>query len=133
MLLARNAGVVKVGNRTECALLQLCNGLGGSYARLRSSHELVRRYPFSSDRKRMSSLTYNPGERCGLQTPSVPCHEICVGSADLVAVTVGLAFPAQNADMCCLVVLCSLDGLMCARLFVKGAAEMVLDLCTQQV
>ena len=28
---------------------------------------------------------------------------------------------------------CSLDGLMCARLFVKGAAEMVLDLCTQQV
>ena len=29
--------------------------------------------------------------------------------------------------------MCSLDGLMCARLFVKGAAEMVLDLCTQQV
>lgn len=86
---AGKSDVVKVGNRTECALLQLCNGLGGSYARLRSAHELVRRYPFSSDRKRMSSLTYNPGE--------------------------------------------SLDGLMCARLFVKGAAEMVLDLCTQQV
>lgn len=27
----------------------------------------------------------------------------------------------------------SLDGLMCARLFTKGAAEIVLELCTQQV
>ena len=62
-LLSIHADVVKVGNRTECALLELCSGLGGSYSRLRSSHELVRRYPFSSDRKRMSSLTYNPGER----------------------------------------------------------------------
>lgn len=62
-LLFVHADVVKVGNRTECALLELCSGLGGSYSRLRSSHELVRRYPFSSDRKRMSSLTYNPGER----------------------------------------------------------------------
>ena len=56
-------GVVKVGNRTECALLELCSGLGGSWTRIRAGHELVRRYPFSSDRKRMSSLTFNPGER----------------------------------------------------------------------
>ncbi len=27
----------------------------------------------------------------------------------------------------------SLDGLMCTRLHVKGAAEIILDLCTQQV
>ncbi len=53
-----------MGNRTECALLELCTGLGGSYARIRSGHELVRRFPFSSDRKRMSSLCFNPGERC---------------------------------------------------------------------
>lgn len=28
---------------------------------------------------------------------------------------------------------CSLDGMMCTRLHVKGAAEIILDLCTQQV
>ncbi len=59
-------GLVKVGNRTECALLELCTALGGSYTRIRASQELVRRYPFSSDRKRMSSLTFNPGERHAL-------------------------------------------------------------------
>jgi len=85
-----NAGkLVKVGNRTECALLELCVALGGSYTRIRAGHDLVRRFPFSSDRKRMSSLTFSPGG--------------------------------------------SLDGMMCTRLHVKGAAEIILDLCTQQV
>ena len=54
---------MKVGNRTECALLELCGALGGSYVRMRAGHDLVRRFPFSSDRKRMSSLTFNQGER----------------------------------------------------------------------
>ena len=59
-----DGALVKVGNRTECALLELCGGLGGSYTRIRSRHNLVRRFPFSSDRKRMASLTFCPGERC---------------------------------------------------------------------
>jgi len=63
--------LVKVGNRTECALLELCGALGGDYTRVRSGHELIRRFPFSSDRKRMSSLTFNPGERCQAP-PTVP-------------------------------------------------------------
>ena len=31
----------------------------------------------------------------------------------------------------CLV--CSIDGMMCARLFTKGAAEIILELCTLRV
>lgn len=81
--------LVKVGNRTECALLELCSHLGANYNRIRSEQKVVRRFPFSSDRKRMSTLVFNPGD--------------------------------------------SLDGVMCTRLFVKGAAEIILDLCTFQV
>lgn len=63
--------LVKVGNRTECALLELCVALGGSYTRIRAGHDLVRRFPFSSDRKRMSSLTFSPGGRWVPVTNSV--------------------------------------------------------------
>lgn len=62
-MMCRAGKLVKVGNRTECALLELCAALGGSYTRIRAGHDLVRRFPFSSDRKRMSSLTFSPGER----------------------------------------------------------------------
>lgn len=61
--------LVKIGNRTECALLELCSHLGANYSRIRSEQQVVRRFPFSSDRKRMSTLAFNPGDRCGM--PSV--------------------------------------------------------------
>lgn len=55
-------GMLKVGNRTECALLALSEGLGVPYARLRSQNKphVLRVFPFSSERKRMSTLITLP-------------------------------------------------------------------------
>ena len=52
-----------VGNRTECGLLQLVSGLGADYAAARQQADLLRVLPFSSERKRMSTLTRQPGNR----------------------------------------------------------------------
>ena len=58
---------IRVGNRTECALLQLVMDLGGSIEALRESQFTLRTHPFSSERKRMSTLVspappgYAPG------------------------------------------------------------------------
>ena len=86
-------GILKVGNRTECALLQLVESLGVSYAEVREAcaPRVVRQFPFSSDRKRMSTLVESQGG----------------GDSDE-------ASPA-------------------ARLHLKGAAELVLDLCVTRV
>ena len=85
---ARAGGILKVGNRTECALLQLVESLGVSYAQVREAcaPRVTSQVPFSSDRKRMSTLVESRGggER----------------------------------------------GEATARLHLKGAAELVLDLCT---
>ncbi|KAL3161892.1 hypothetical protein ABBQ38_008979 [Trebouxia sp. C0009 RCD-2024] len=80
---------VRVGNRTECALLELCSKLGVEVGPLQQSHQIVQVYPFSSDRKRMTSITFQTGA--------------------------------------------SIEGMMCARLFTKGAAEQILELCTRRV
>ncbi|KAL0021452.1 hypothetical protein WJX79_002597 [Trebouxia sp. C0005] len=80
---------VRVGNRTECALLELCAKLGVEVGPLQQAHQIVQVYPFSSDRKRMTSITFQTGA--------------------------------------------SIEGMMCARLFTKGAAEIILDLCTTRI
>lgn len=80
---------VRVGNRTECALLELCSKLGVEVGSLQQAHQILQVIPFSSDRKRMTSVT--------LQSHA------------------------------------SIEGMMCARLFTKGAAEIILDLCTKRV
>ena len=84
----RAGGVLKVGNRTECALLQLTESLGVSYAEVReaAAPRVLRQFPFSSDRKRMSTLLEGRSNGEGEAPP--------------------------------------------ARLHLKGAAELVLDLCT---
>ena len=83
----RAGGILKVGNRTECALLQLVESLGVSYAQVREAcaPRVTSQVPFSSDRKRMSTLVESRGGDGGAAT---------------------------------------------ARLHLKGAAELVLDLCT---
>ena len=53
--------LVKVGNRTECALLQLALGLGANYEDIREQADQLRVLPFSSDRKRMSVIVAEPG------------------------------------------------------------------------
>lgn len=52
---------MKVGNRTECALLQLALGLGANYEDIRERADQLRVLPFSSDRKRMSVIVAEPG------------------------------------------------------------------------
>ncbi len=32
-----------------------------------------------------------------------------------------------------LCIACRIEGMMCARLFTKGAAEIILDLCTKRI
>ncbi len=54
-------GFVRVGNRTECALLELCSKLGVELGPLQQAHQIVQVYPFSSDRKRMTSITFQTG------------------------------------------------------------------------
>lgn len=51
----------KIGNRTECALLQLCLDMGCDWQHERQSTRMLRVFPFSSDRKRMSVLTLPEG------------------------------------------------------------------------
>lgn len=54
-------GYSQIGNKTECALLQLGLDLGYCYERTRSTMEKTHVYTFSSDRKRMSTLVPLPG------------------------------------------------------------------------
>ena len=62
--LARADGGMKlVGSRTECALLQLAGRLGADYQAAREATATLRAFPFSSERKRMSTLTRRPGAR----------------------------------------------------------------------
>ncbi|EIE20267.1 calcium-translocating P-type ATPase [Coccomyxa subellipsoidea C-169] len=78
-----------VGDRTECGLLQLASSLGADYHLAREEGQVLRAFPFSSERKRMSTLTTQPGA--------------------------------------------STSGALCARLFTKGAAEILLDHCSTRV
>ncbi len=52
-----------VGDRTECGLLQLASSLGADYHLAREEGQVLRAFPFSSERKRMSTLTTQPGAR----------------------------------------------------------------------
>lgn len=46
----------QVGNKTECALLELIYSLGSDFRELRKSEEIINTVPFSSERKRMSTV-----------------------------------------------------------------------------
>lgn len=52
-----------LGNKTECALLELCLKMGVDYKKFRPSPKLVRIIPFSSKSKRMTTVyEYVPGK-----------------------------------------------------------------------
>ena len=53
-------GAVAVGSKTECALLVLAEKLGADYAALRHAHVALHLVPFSSARKRMSTVVAAP-------------------------------------------------------------------------
>lgn len=50
-----------IGNRTECGLLQLASALGADYAAVRQEQQTLKVFPFTSERKRMSTITCQPG------------------------------------------------------------------------
>ena len=55
-----------VGNRTECGLLQMAAALGADYEAIRRKGSVLRMFPFSSERKRMTSVVAQPGSRSAL-------------------------------------------------------------------
>lgn len=48
------------GNKTECAMLQLCRDFGVDYSLVRAQADVTRMITFSSTKKRMSVVTRNP-------------------------------------------------------------------------
>ncbi len=65
LILNADGAVELVGNRTECGLLQMAVALGADYQALRKEGQVLRTFPFSSERKRMTSIVSEPGSRCG--------------------------------------------------------------------
>ena len=61
---------LQVGSRTECALLALAAGLGEDYAAARERHRQAAVAPFSSERKRMSTLAAPADPRWVVTRPS---------------------------------------------------------------
>ena len=59
-----DGAVELVGNRTECGLLQMAVALGADYKAMRKEGQILRTFPFSSERKRMTSIVSEPGSRC---------------------------------------------------------------------
>src|SRR5687767_12944807 len=89
-----NGNLNFIGSKTECALLDLARSFGVDYRELRSATKAAKIYPFSSERKTMTTV---------IKLPSAgPSH----GKA-----------PATGEY----------------RVHVKGASEMVLNVCTHYV
>mmetsp|Transcript_16664 Transcript_16664/g.65081 ORF Transcript_16664/g.65081 Transcript_16664/m.65081 type:complete len:961 (-) Transcript_16664:40-2922(-) len=75
-------GCQQIGNKTECALLQLAKDLGHSYESTRAELEKTHVFTFSSDRKRMSTLVPLPdgGHRLFVKGASEIILERCQSS-----------------------------------------------------
>lgn len=50
----------QIGNKTECALLEMAYKFGYNYIEIRESTKAINTIPFSSQRKRMSVIFYHP-------------------------------------------------------------------------
>ncbi|KAL4435781.1 hypothetical protein ABPG74_015749 [Tetrahymena malaccensis] len=53
----------QIGNKTECALLELADTLGYNYVKVRQQNQIIRTIPFSSSRKKMTVLIRLPNNR----------------------------------------------------------------------
>ena len=52
---------MKVGNRTECALLELAMRLGADFKEIERSNHKLQTVPFSSERKCMTTVVSQEG------------------------------------------------------------------------
>ncbi|KAJ9530775.1 hypothetical protein QJQ45_014931, partial [Haematococcus lacustris] len=108
-LLTGEAGLQRLGNRTECALLEFCLRLGDGATSIpgvemaRAGWQVLQLLPFTSERKRMSVLA----------TQAMPGS-----SGVLTNLPINSTTPTARVP---------------ARLFIKGAAELVLKRCTAQL
>ncbi|KAL6757876.1 hypothetical protein V8C86DRAFT_2612655 [Haematococcus lacustris] len=108
-LLTGEAGLQRLGNRTECALLEFCLRLGDGATSIpgvemaRAGWQVLQLLPFTSERKRMSVLA----------TQAMPGSSGVLTNLPINSTTVTARVPA--------------------RLFIKGAAELVLKRCTAQL
>lgn len=59
-----NGKVEFIGSKTECALLMFARNMGSDYSAIRNTVKVEELYPFSSKRKRMSTLV-SGGAGCG--------------------------------------------------------------------
>ena len=69
------AGLELVGDRTECAMLEAVMRAGGDYKEARERATILHSYPFSSDRKRMSTLVLPPHPRFDITLSSEFLHD----------------------------------------------------------
>lgn len=70
------------GTRTEVALLKLARGFGWEFERLREAHTELRVVPFSSERKRMTTVV--SGEGPGGSGDARRAVVLCKGAAEVV-------------------------------------------------
>jgi len=76
-----NVPVTQIGNRTECALLDLVQSLGRDYESIRQSHPeqtFHKVYTFNSARKSMSTVLRRPDGRHGFRVYAKGAAEILI-------------------------------------------------------
>jgi len=84
-----------IGSKTECALLVLSDILGHEYNEVRKKQKIITLFPFSSDRKRMSTLVqHKAGSRLFVKGAS----EIILGMCDSYLDPTGKEKPLTAED-----------------------------------
>lgn len=58
----------QIGNKTECALLEMAYKYGYNYIDVRKKENVVKTIPFSSARKRMSTVVKKPNGKLAVYT-----------------------------------------------------------------
>eukprot|EP01114_Cavostelium_apophysatum_P019580 TRINITY_DN634_c0_g1_i1.p1 TRINITY_DN634_c0_g1~~TRINITY_DN634_c0_g1_i1.p1 ORF type:complete len:979 (-),score=333.99 TRINITY_DN634_c0_g1_i1:136-3072(-) len=85
-----------IGSKTECALLVLSNKMGHDYAKVRKEQNVLTLFPFSSDRKRMSTLVAN---KSASRLYTKGASEIILGLCDTYLNAEGKVCKLQEEDI----------------------------------
>lgn len=108
----RRGGLQESGNRTEIALLQLVQALGQERrCECEAATPVLAQAPFTSERKRMATVVALPRDEA---ESDLLLQGVSSGSSDGAAASTSADNGTGDAN---------------GRVFVKGAAEIVLDLC----
>eukprot|EP00123_Amoebidium_parasiticum_P009347 comp19411_c0_seq1/m.22487 comp19411_c0_seq1/g.22487 ORF comp19411_c0_seq1/g.22487 comp19411_c0_seq1/m.22487 type:complete len:1074 (-) comp19411_c0_seq1:497-3718(-) len=91
-------GTEHIGSKTECALLQLAVDMGIDYRQVRADHPALRLLPFSSDRKRMSTVIGRTRENGGYILHCKGAAELVLGQCTHQMGTEGEIAPLSDSD-----------------------------------